>query len=364
MSPDLLLLCLDAALAACTASLGISALARAPRTVDAWLIAALSCAVIAHVVLGRQDYGPWIAPPFRVRLGALTPWLDVLRNAAPGIVMILVHRRFTDGASLPGWLLVLFVLQLGLEGPLRLAGLTTRVGAEAIPTLLQALFAGAAVWWIVADWRADLVDARRRSRAVVLLVLSVSVVASSLLLRVVIPPGVRANYDAHVALSVWNLILLLALAARGLAQDLRRDPQRAPRQAPASPPTSADDAALARLERLLGHDRIYREPDLSLAGLAARVGLPEYRLRRLIHERLGFRNFNSFLHAYRIAEVVRALGDDRQRRTPILTLAFDAGYRSVNTFNRGFRDVMGVTPSAYRRETEAALAAPRSPEAA
>lgn len=364
MSPDLLLLCLDAALVACTASLGISALARAPRTFDAWLTAALSCAVIAHVVLGRQDYGPWIASPFRVELGGLTPWLDVVRNAAPGLLMILVHRRFTDGAGLPGWLLALFAAQLGLEGPLRLAGLATGVGAEVVPTLLQALFAGAAVWWIVADWRADLIDARRRSRAAVLLALSVSVVASSLLLRVVIPAGVRANYDAHVALSVWNLVLLLALAARGVGQDLGREPQRAAKPTPEPRATSADDAALARLERLLGDDHVYREPDLSLARLTARVGLPEYRLRRLIHERLGFRNFNSFLHAYRIADVVRALDDSGQRRTPILTLAFDAGYQSVNTFNRGFREVMGMSPSAYRREADAVHAAAVSPEAA
>jgi len=111
-------------------------------------------------------------------------------------------------------------------------------------------------------------------------------------------------------------------------------------------------------------EQLYREADLSFARLAGRVGLPEYRLRRLIHERLGFRNFNSFLHAYRVADVVRALEDPALRRTPILTLAFDAGYRSVNTFNRGFREVMGVSPSTYRREADAAAAAPISKSAA
>jgi AraC-like DNA-binding protein len=363
MSPDLLLLCLDAALVACTASLGISAIARGPLTLEAWLTVVLACAVIAHVALGRQDYAPWIAPSFRVQLGGLTPWLDVLRNTVPGLVMILVHRRFTDGRPLPAWLLALFALQLGLEGPLQLAG-PAGLSAEVAPTVLQALFAGAAIWWVVADWRTDLIDARRRARAVVVLVLTVSAVASSVLLRVVLPAGGRANFDAHVVLSVFNLVLLLAMVARGVGQDLRRDPEPAPRRAPASRSMSVDDAALARLEGLLVVDRIYREPDLSLARLASRVGLPEYRLRRLIHERLGFRNFNGFLHAYRIADVVQALDDGRLRRTPILTLAFDAGYQSVNTFNRGFRDVMGTSPSAYRRASDTGQAAPAAPEAA
>jgi AraC-like DNA-binding protein len=76
--------------------------------------------------------------------------------------------------------------------------------------------------------------------------------------------------------------------------------------------------------------------------------LPEYRLRRLIHEELGHRNFNSFLHEYRIREACGQLGDQQQWRTPILTIALSVGYQSINTFNRAFREVTGMTPSAYR----------------
>ena len=36
------------------------------------------------------------------------------------------------------------------------------------------------------------------------------------------------------------------------------------------------------------------------------------------------------------------------RLIPILSIALSTGYQSINTFNRGFRDVMGMTPSAYR----------------
>ena len=96
---------------------------------------------------------------------------------------------------------------------------------------------------------------------------------------------------------------------------------------------------------------------MSLTGLARRVVVPEYRLRRLIHERLGFRNFNAFLHAHRVAEVAAALEDPANRRTPILTLALDAGYQSVNTFNRGFREVTGVTPSEFRQRADTPPAA-------
>jgi AraC-like DNA-binding protein len=88
------------------------------------------------------------------------------------------------------------------------------------------------------------------------------------------------------------------------------------------------------------------------------AGLPEYRLRRLIHEELRHQNFNAFLHQYRIAEACIRLRDPTERRVPILTIALSVGYQSINTFNRGFREVMETTPSAYRAHAESAEATP------
>ncbi len=118
---------------------------------------------------------------------------------------------------------------------------------------------------------------------------------------------------------------------------------------------------MARLTALLEEERICEQEGLSLGGLAKRVGLPEYRLRKLIHEQLGYRNFNALIHDYRIREACRQLSDPALRRTPILTIALSVGYSSINTFSRGFREITGVTPSAWR---EANLAANRMPDAA
>jgi AraC-like DNA-binding protein len=38
------------------------------------------------------------------------------------------------------------------------------------------------------------------------------------------------------------------------------------------------------------------------------------------------------------------------RRIPILSIALSVGYQSVNTFNRAFREILGVTPSTYRSQ--------------
>jgi hypothetical protein len=68
--------------------------------------------------------------------------------------------------------------------------------------------------------------------------------------------------------------------------------------------------------------------------LASRLKIPEYRLRRLINQRLSPRNFASFVNSYRLAETMLALGGGIDRivekscttRGPAVTEAVVARY--------------------------------------
>jgi len=95
-------------------------------------------------------------------------------------------------------------------------------------------------------------------------------------------------------------------------------------------------------------DFAYRQDGLTIGRLARDLGVPEYRLRRLINSRLGHRNFSAFLNGYRIGEVRERLGDPDFARIPILTIAMDAGFSSLGPFNRAFRQATGQSPSEYR----------------
>jgi AraC-like DNA-binding protein len=103
------------------------------------------------------------------------------------------------------------------------------------------------------------------------------------------------------------------------------------------------------LMRLMADERVYRDEKLTIGALALRLALPEYKLRRLINQRLGYRNFNVFLNDYRIREATTALSDPSQVEVPVLTIAMDAGFQSLGPFNRAFKATTGVTPSEYRR---------------
>ena len=118
-------------------------------------------------------------------------------------------------------------------------------------------------------------------------------------------------------------------------------------------PTAADRASLNRLKHLMTAERAYRQEGLTIGLLAARLGMPEYRLRTLINDGLGHRNFNAFLNRYRLDEAKAALADLDQAEVPVLTIALDAGFQSLAPFNRAFKADTGLTPTEFRRRAVA-----------
>ena len=215
------------------------------------------------------------------------------------------------------------------------------------------VFAGLAVAQAVTSWRVDLVEGRRRLRLFV-------VGASSLYIGLMAAAQLAGMpRSAPEGTSLAGAIGLLAIAGIvawslldvGRKQSLFVVTAAAPQPvADLAPPTEpGDPQLLSRLEHLMATERAYRQDGLTIGSLAQRLGLPEYRLRRLINQALGYRNFNSFVNRYRIAEIKAALADPRQAEVPVLTMALDAGFSSLGPFNRAFKAETGITPSDFRR---------------
>jgi AraC-like DNA-binding protein len=209
----------------------------------------------------------------------------------------------------------------------------------------------------LATWRTDLVAGRRRLRLVVLIGTSAYIVIGAASKFFPAPSTSMARVAnafglfGLVALSAWNLlraadtrgsILLPATGdASGSARAMAKD--GAGKQAEIEP------ALLRRLEQLMVVERAYRREGLTIGSLSAELGVPEYRLRQLINEGLGHRNFNAFLNRYRIEEAKAALADPEQREVPVLTIAMDAGFQSIGPFNRTFKAATDLTPGEFRR---------------
>lgn len=112
-----------------------------------------------------------------------------------------------------------------------------------------------------------------------------------------------------------------------------------------------ESAVLGKLERALEADRVFLQEGLTIGALAKRLGAGEHVLRQVINRGMGYRNFNDFLHAWRIREACEELARPEQARLPVLSIAMKVGYGSIGAFNRAFKDRTGMTPTDYRRKT-------------
>ncbi|MEH2576448.1 AraC-like DNA-binding protein [Bradyrhizobium sp. AZCC 1577] len=211
-----------------------------------------------------------------------------------------------------------------------------------------------AVVQTVASWSADLVEGRRRIRVFI-----VSAAALYGGLNAVLQISLSGGGAADLANTLNSAVLAAVVAAIAIAMmrvdgaDLfpaaavgKADPIEAAIVAESS---AADRKLIDALTRLMADERIYRHDNVTIGTLATKLAIPEYRLRRLINQRLGYRNFNVFLNEHRIAEAKAALADPSQAEVPVITIAMDAGFQSLGPFNRAFKAITGVTPTGYRR---------------
>lgn len=206
---------------------------------------------------------------------------------------------------------------------------------------------GAGIFVSLRGRQGDLIETRRRLRLVLSITIGLViawVVLAELPLRSWPPPlGWRLISSA----GLLALAAVLAFTITGW-----RDPgllAAVKTLEPAGARSEVDDSQLlARLDADMTRERLYRQNGLTITSVAARLGVPEYRLRRAINQGLGERNFNAYLNGFRLAEVREALADPAQRDTPILTVALDAGFGSLAPFNRAFRLAENCTPTAYR----------------
>jgi len=249
-------------------------------------------------------------------------------------------------------------------------------------------FTVAALWEVARGWQADLVATRRAARrwaamGIGLYALLALVVELALRDRPVGPllPALHVAGIGLVALALavgvgrHSLDALLGVppeappalgaalavtpaapspepptaAAPAAAEAMVLAPSPTPAAAPSPglpPPDPRTAEQLGRLQQALVEQRLHRQEGLTLAALAGQLGLPEATLRSLINQRLGFRNFNDFLHHHRLRDAAQRLAqlDD----LPILSIALDCGYGSIGPFNRAFKQRLGMTPSDYR----------------
>lgn len=112
-----------------------------------------------------------------------------------------------------------------------------------------------------------------------------------------------------------------------------------------------DAKHIEKILELLEKDRVFCEMRLNRAGLAERVGVSEHQLSRIINAHFG-KNFNELVNSYRVEEAKRRLKNEPE--TQITIIGFEAGFNSIASFNRVFKEKVGVSPTEFRSKGQTA----------
>jgi AraC-like DNA-binding protein len=312
----------------------------------------------------------------------VTPWRASLIALSTGNVVVFwlfARALFDDGFELRWWHALPWAAVAGVSlancllfGPAPTADFRILgAGINSVVMSLIALgFIALAVGQTVASWSADLVESRRRLRVFIVAAAAVYGGANAimqLLMSGTESPGIVNTANAAVLAGVVVAITCSLLRVNG--EDVFSFPSltgtaadTASRSASikGAVPAAADQKLIDALRGLMADDRVYRDERMTIGTLALRLAVPEYRLRRLINQQLGYRNFNVFLNDHRIAEAKAALADPTQAEVPVITIAMDAGFQSLGPFNRAFKATTGVTPSEYRRLNRTPVALSKS----
>jgi len=67
---------------------------------------------------------------------------------------------------------------------------------------------------------------------------------------------------------------------------------------------------------------------------------------------IGYRKFNALVNAYRIKDTGKMLSDPEQNQTPVLMIALTVGYQSIAPFNQAFKELKGITPTEFRKQSQ------------
>jgi AraC-like DNA-binding protein len=106
------------------------------------------------------------------------------------------------------------------------------------------------------------------------------------------------------------------------------------------------DKILDRLQQLMAEERVYRQLELRLEDVAGQLFITPHQLSEFVNDHLGM-SFPAYVTMHRVGEAKQLLLSEPDQSA--LSIAFEVGFGSKQTFNTSFKQHTGMTPSEYRK---------------
>ncbi|MEC5147142.1 HTH araC/xylS-type domain-containing protein [Chitinophaga sp. 180180018-2] len=104
-------------------------------------------------------------------------------------------------------------------------------------------------------------------------------------------------------------------------------------------------AWLSKLEKVIAAEQLYKDPNLKLNDLAAKINITGHQLSQLLNEYLG-KSFSTFVNEYRINEACKLI--TTHHHLTFEAIGYEVGYNSKSTFYAAFRKIKDMTPALFK----------------
>jgi len=102
------------------------------------------------------------------------------------------------------------------------------------------------------------------------------------------------------------------------------------------------------IARLMDHEKLFLDPNLTLSQVADELGCPVNQLTEVISTHYGV-NFYSLVDQHRVNYARELLLEKSDDPDYLHQVAAEAGFRSFEKFHQSFKKFFDVTPAEYRR---------------
>ncbi|MGF1910751.1 AraC family transcriptional regulator [Vibrio kasasachensis] len=165
--------------------------------------------------------------------------------------------------------------------------------------------------------------------------------------------GELALYILTTAHMILLPVLSIAVTVVGINTPILEETQpekEASKPKESSTVTMTKEVALeitALLDTKIRRDSLYLDPELTLAKLTRKLGVPAKQISIAVNQ-VHKKNISKLLNEYRIDHAKHALMTSQDSITQIF---MNSGFQTKSNFNREFSRIAGMTPSEYRKSS-------------
>ncbi|MBC8048337.1 MAG: helix-turn-helix domain-containing protein [Fimbriimonadaceae bacterium] len=113
--------------------------------------------------------------------------------------------------------------------------------------------------------------------------------------------------------------------------------------------SQAAESIHKQLNELMQQEKIFKNPELTLAELGEKLNLNSNYLSQVINT-FEQKNFYDYVNQFRIEEFKHIVSLPENKQFTMLSLAFECGFNSKTSFNRNFKRVTGLSPSEFLQQ--------------